>query len=156
MIATESSRSDLTSSPQWAITARAATAVGDGRPFNANTVVPSPFITVAISPQGANFWLTWSGRNGPYQVQMATDLANPVWQSLGAALNTNRLLLSPTNAGLTNFSAQWFSTTNSGTKIGKSLEFDDGNNRIWQRVALDGSVQSSFDPSTPVGTQAPP
>jgi uncharacterized repeat protein (TIGR03803 family) len=62
------------------------------------TVVPSPFIKAAIVRQGANLWLTWSGRTAPYQVQMATDLNNPVWVNLTGPLYTNSILLAPTAA----------------------------------------------------------
>jgi hypothetical protein len=62
------------------------------------TVVPSPSIKAAIVRQGANLWLTWSGRTAPYQVQMATDLNNPVWANITGPLNTNSMPLTPTAA----------------------------------------------------------
>jgi uncharacterized repeat protein (TIGR03803 family) len=62
------------------------------------TVVPSPWIKAAIVRQGANLWLTWSGRTAPYQVQMATNLINPVWVNITAPLNTNSMPLAPTAA----------------------------------------------------------
>jgi hypothetical protein len=62
------------------------------------TVVPSPFIKAAIVRQGANLWLTWSGRTVPYQVQMATDLNNPVWVNIPGSLYTNSMPLAPTAA----------------------------------------------------------
>ena len=62
------------------------------------TVVPSPVIKAAIVRQGANLWLSWSGRTAPYQVQMATDLNNPVWVNIAGPLNTNSMLLTPTAA----------------------------------------------------------
>ena len=62
------------------------------------TVVPSPWIKAAMVRQGANLWLTWSGRTAPYQVQMATDLQNPVWVNITGPLTTNSLLLPPTAA----------------------------------------------------------
>jgi uncharacterized repeat protein (TIGR03803 family) len=62
------------------------------------TVVPSPWITAAIVCQGANLCLTWSGRTSPYQVQMATNLMNPVWVNIRGPLNTNTMLLTPTAA----------------------------------------------------------
>jgi uncharacterized repeat protein (TIGR03803 family) len=60
------------------------------------TVAPSPWIKAAIVRQGASLWLTWSGRTAPYQVQMATDLMNPVWVNITGPLNTNSMLLAPT------------------------------------------------------------
>jgi hypothetical protein len=62
------------------------------------TVVPSPFIKAAIVRQGANLWLTWSGRTGPYQIQMATDLNNPVWVNITGPLYTNSMPLTPSAA----------------------------------------------------------
>jgi uncharacterized repeat protein (TIGR03803 family) len=62
------------------------------------TVVPSPWITAAIVRQGANLWLTWSGGTAPYQVQMATDLMNPVWVSITGPMTTNSMPLAPAAA----------------------------------------------------------
>ncbi len=58
-------------------------------------VVGSPWITAGISRQGANLFLSWSGGRGPYQVQVATDLANPAWVNIGGPLTTNSLVLTP-------------------------------------------------------------
>ena len=60
------------------------------------TVVPLP--SISLSTQGTNIVLKWSGGQPPYQVQMATNLVNPAWQDVGGLLNTNTLLLTPTNA----------------------------------------------------------
>ena len=60
------------------------------------TVVPSPWIKAAMVRQGANLWLTWSGRTPPYQVQMATNLINPVWVNVAGPLYTNSMPLTPT------------------------------------------------------------
>jgi uncharacterized repeat protein (TIGR03803 family) len=62
------------------------------------TVVPSPFITAAIMPQGRNLWLTWSGRTPPYQVQTSSGVLSPVWVNLGGPVSTNRMLLAPSTA----------------------------------------------------------
>ena len=59
-------------------------------------VVPTPWITAAITPQGHNVWLSWSGRTAPYQVQMAGSPISPVWVTITGPLYTNRMLLSPT------------------------------------------------------------
>ena len=59
------------------------------------TVVPSPLIKAAIVRQGSNLLLSWSGRTPPYQVQMATDLNNPVWVNITGPLNTNSMSLAP-------------------------------------------------------------
>lgn len=63
------------------------------------TVVPSPWIRAAIVRQGTGLMLTWSGRSAPYQVQMATDLRNPVWVNITGPLTTNSLPLAPAAAG---------------------------------------------------------
>ena len=57
------------------------------------SVVPSPWITAAIVHQGGNWWLTWSGRTPPYQVQTAADLSNPVWVNIGGPVYTNSMPL---------------------------------------------------------------
>ena len=62
------------------------------------TVVPSPLIKAAIVRQGPNLLLSWSGRTPPYQVQMATDLNNPVWVNITGPMNTNSMTLAPTAA----------------------------------------------------------
>jgi uncharacterized repeat protein (TIGR03803 family) len=61
-------------------------------------VVASSCITASIVRQGATLWLTWFGRTPPYQVQMATDLANPVWVNVTGPLNTNSMPLTTTGA----------------------------------------------------------
>ena len=61
-------------------------------------VVASPCITASIVGQGSTLWLTWFGRTPPYQVQMATDLKNPVWVNITGPLNTNSMPLTPTGA----------------------------------------------------------
>jgi hypothetical protein len=57
-------------------------------------------------------------------------------------------MLSPSDAFLTNFTSVWWNGTNSGTAIGKSLEFDGANNAIWQKVKAGALVRTTFDPST--------
>lgn len=60
-------------------------------------------------------------------------------------------LLTPTDEHLTNFTAQWFFTTNSGTAIGKSLEFDGENNAIWQKVRAGALIKTAFDSTVSPG-----
>jgi uncharacterized repeat protein (TIGR03803 family) len=62
-------------------------------------VVPVPFITAVITSQGTNLVLSWSGRLPPYQVHMASDLANPNWQNLASPTTNTTMLLVPTNTG---------------------------------------------------------
>ena len=60
-------------------------------------VQPSPVITAALSAQGTNLLLSWSGRQPPYQVQMSTDLAATNWQTIAGPTSSNTLLLAATN-----------------------------------------------------------
>ncbi len=57
--------------------------------------LPAGAIVAQISQQGATVLLTWFGGSGPYQVQVAMDLSNPVWQNVGSATNATSLVLSP-------------------------------------------------------------
>jgi uncharacterized repeat protein (TIGR03803 family) len=60
------------------------------------TVVPLP--SIAISTQGTNIVLSWSGGQPPYWVQMATDLAGAAWQTVAGPMTNTTLLVTPTNA----------------------------------------------------------
>ncbi len=60
-------------------------------------------------------------------------------------------LLTPTDAGLTNFTAQWFFVANSATTIGRSLQFDGINNNLFQKRKGGSLIKSSFDPNNPLG-----
>jgi len=61
-----------------------------------NLTVLAP-ITALVSPQGAEILLSWTGGVAPYQVQMTTNLMNPIWQNVGGTISTNYLTLLPTN-----------------------------------------------------------
>jgi uncharacterized repeat protein (TIGR03803 family) len=61
-------------------------------------VVVNPVITVGLSNQGTNILLSWRGRQPPYQVQVATDLANPDWQNLASPTTNTTLLVTPSTA----------------------------------------------------------
>src|ERR1051325_715961 len=116
---------------------------------NSNT---TPVTVFTGDPSGTNGVLRWgdnltvrgSGTNTQILVDSNTRLAS---NSVRYAA-----VLSPVNQGLTNFTAKWFITTNSGTAIGKSLEFDGANNNLWQKASLSALVKSSFDPTTLVGS----
>jgi hypothetical protein len=54
-------------------------------------------IDTAITLQDASLLLSWSGGLSPYQVQMTTNLASPVWVSVGNSISGNSLCLPPTN-----------------------------------------------------------
>ena len=55
-------------------------------------------IVSTISQQADGVLLSWSGGLAPYQVQATIDLANPDWQNVGDAINTNSLFIIPTNS----------------------------------------------------------
>ncbi len=61
-----------------------------------NLTVAGP-ITLAVALQGTEVWLLWSGGLPPYQVQMTTNLTEPLWEFIASDLSTNSLALSPTN-----------------------------------------------------------
>jgi hypothetical protein len=57
-------------------------------------------VTAALTKQGGNLLLNWSGGVPPYQVQVSSNPAGSGWQNLGAASNSTNLIVSPTNAGM--------------------------------------------------------
>ncbi|SPE52452.1 hypothetical protein SBV1_1520029 [Verrucomicrobia bacterium] len=59
-------------------------------------VVPGP-LTTSLAFQGTNLVLSWTGGQPPYQVQMATDVANPSWQPVSGPTTNTTLLLAPTS-----------------------------------------------------------
>jgi hypothetical protein len=61
-----------------------------------NIVIAAP-INLSISPQRTNVLLSWTGGNAPFQAQMMTNPASPIWGNVGGPLNTNRLTLTPSN-----------------------------------------------------------
>ncbi len=60
-------------------------------------VAINPVITLGLSTQGPKMLLYWSGQEPPYQVQMTTNLANPVWQNLGPPTSNTTFLVTPSN-----------------------------------------------------------
>jgi hypothetical protein len=61
------------------------------------SVIAAPAIVTSAALQGNQLMLGWTGGIAPYQVQMTTNLADPIWQNLGAPITGNSLLVSPTN-----------------------------------------------------------
>jgi len=54
----------------------------------------NPTIRLSLIRAGSTVFLSWTGGQGPYQVQQSTDLGNPnSWQDLGAPLTTNSITL---------------------------------------------------------------
>jgi hypothetical protein len=64
--------------------------------FNIN-VLPAPAIACTITNSGAGIVLNWNGGIGPFQVQMATNLVNPIWVDVGAATSAGSFNVAPTN-----------------------------------------------------------
>jgi hypothetical protein len=60
-------------------------------------VLAPPRINSSITATATNLLLAWTGGIAPYQVQMSTNLAE-AWSNLGAPVNTNTLVVTPTNA----------------------------------------------------------
>jgi hypothetical protein len=61
------------------------------------TVNAAPAIIALASLQGTNLVLSWSGGIAPYQVQMATNLTSPAWQTIAGPTNGTSVSLSPSN-----------------------------------------------------------
>jgi hypothetical protein len=61
------------------------------------TVTGAPPILATAARAGSNFFLNWSGGIAPYQIQIATNLAAPLWQNLGAPVSSPPVSLSPSN-----------------------------------------------------------
>jgi hypothetical protein len=61
------------------------------------SVIPAKPIIAAVSLQDTNLVLTWTGGLSPFQVQMTTNLASPIWENVGGAIATNTLSLSLSN-----------------------------------------------------------
>jgi uncharacterized repeat protein (TIGR03803 family) len=59
-------------------------------------------IYVGIAQSNGRVLLNWTGGYPPYQVLSGTGSSNIIWSNLGGVLNTNALLLAPTNP------ANWF------------------------------------------------
>ncbi|PWU16345.1 MAG: hypothetical protein C5B50_13770 [Verrucomicrobia bacterium] len=60
-------------------------------------VIAAPPIIAAVSLQTTNLFLSWAGGIGPYQVQMATNFGNPIWQTIAGPLATNSISLTISN-----------------------------------------------------------
>jgi hypothetical protein len=73
-----------------------------GLPNNATFIVNVTAVPIiaTISQNSGRMALNWSGGVPPYQVQIATNLFNPVWQNLGGATSATNRNLIPNNAGV--------------------------------------------------------
>ena len=61
-------------------------------------LVTPPPIQSEISAQPGGLNLTWSGGLAPYQLQMTTNLANPIWQNVGNPISGTNILITPSNS----------------------------------------------------------
>ena len=55
-------------------------------------------IVASISLADTNLVLSWTGGIAPYQVQVTTNLANPIWENLGGPVSDNNVTVACTNA----------------------------------------------------------
>jgi len=60
-------------------------------------VSAAPPIVTSMVLSGNNLLLNWAGGIAPYQVQIATNLADPVWQNLGAPISASTQSVPLTN-----------------------------------------------------------
>jgi uncharacterized repeat protein (TIGR03803 family) len=60
------------------------------------TVLPLP--SISISTQNTNAFLSWSGGQSPYSVQMTTNLASPSWQTIAGPMTNTTCQVTPTNS----------------------------------------------------------
>jgi hypothetical protein len=60
-------------------------------------VTPAPPIISTISFQNGNLVLSWTGGIAPYQVQMTTNLVQPIWTDIGSPIGANSMTITPTN-----------------------------------------------------------
>lgn len=61
-------------------------------------VTAAPPIISGISAQSGSLLLNWSGGIAPFQVQMTTNLVNPVWQDVGGTTTSASLAITPSNS----------------------------------------------------------
>jgi len=61
------------------------------------SVDPAAAIIANAMLQGTDLNLFWSGGIAPFQVQQATNLANPVWQDIGSPVSSHTLTIPATN-----------------------------------------------------------
>lgn len=59
------------------------------------SVLAAPAMVSSFSFQAGGLLLSWSGGIAPYQVQAATNLANPDWQNVGGTISSNSLSIVP-------------------------------------------------------------
>ena len=58
-------------------------------------VSPAPPIIPSLFFQGSSLLLNWTGGIAPYQVQVSTNLSDPLWKNAGGSTNGNSLTLRP-------------------------------------------------------------
>lgn len=103
-------------------------------------------------PTGGTAAMRWGDnlfvRGGGTNTQLLLDMTY-----FGATAGTNGFaaILSPANSFMTNFTARWFTTTNFVSTVGRSLEFDPGNNAIWQKGAGAALFKTTFNPAFSLG-----
>lgn len=116
---------------------------------NPNT---SPSLIFAGDPSGTNSALRWGDnltvRGAGTNTQVLVDMT---YFSATSATNGFAAILSPSNSFMTNFPARWFISSNVITTVGRSLEFDAGNNAVWEKAPDKGVFKTTFDPTVSLG-----
>jgi gamma-glutamyltranspeptidase/glutathione hydrolase len=120
---------------------------------NANSGT-TPRLIYSGDPSGTTSQLRWgdnlfargAGTNTLLLVDSTFFSVTPASYSNGLAA-----ILYPTNAFMTNFTARWFITTNYSTTVGRSLEFDQTNNAMWQKGPDRTLSKATFNPSISLG-----
>ena len=62
-----------------------------------NVNVLGPHIQVNLVTQGTNLMISWAGGNGPYQLEVTTDLGSTNWQIVNIPTNATSFVIVPTN-----------------------------------------------------------
>jgi len=89
-----------------------------------------------------------TARGAGTNTQIVVDMT---YSGATSATNGFQAVLSPSNAFMTNFTVRWFTSSNLMTTIGRSLEFEVGNNATWEKGPDKSVVKTTFDPTVSLG-----
>jgi endonuclease/exonuclease/phosphatase family metal-dependent hydrolase len=76
-------------------TMTAAEILALGGPKARGIATPEPPLRAAILRQGPNLALSWTGGEGPFQIQKKLTLTDPLWQDVGAPTEVNHATIAP-------------------------------------------------------------
>lgn len=80
----------------FAVSVTDPSSLSDTATMTVSVLAAAP-IVATLTAQTNQLTLTWTGGIGPYQIQQATNLDNPLWQDAGSPIGGNSALLVPTN-----------------------------------------------------------